>query len=156
MAILAPCRGNVYKVDPTSGGAGGGKGFYKIEGLDSSASDGSALLVNSVVLNDRDVVLPVITLENTRILYTFGADFGDISVTGLLLLGKAGGGGGQVLSDLIKFFKTNRVSEKKSVVSVTGPSSSWNMFVTGLVVQEADPQIHAQPFQIVGKLAEPK
>lgn len=155
MAIIAPCRGNVYKVDPTNGSGGGGAGFFKVDGLEASGDDGSALLVNSVSLKDQDVVLPVITLENTRILYSFGSDFGDISVSGMLLLGKAGGSS-QVLSKLVDFFQSNRVSKNPSAVSVTGPGTGWNMFLVGLVVQDAEATTHIQPFQLIGKIAAPK
>lgn len=155
MPILVPCRGNVYKVNP-SGEGGGSQGFFSIDGLTGLKGPGEALLINSAMPQENDVVLPVITLENTRILYSFGSNFGDMVVSGVILLGKAGGNGGQALKMLIDFFKENRVSQKQEATKVTGPGVGWEVFLTGLAVSEADAVTHMQPFQLSGKIAEPQ
>ena len=155
MAILAPSRGCFFKINPESGGAEG-SGFYKVDGL-ASPSGSSALLVNGVHIKDDDVVMPVITLENTRILYSFGANFGEVTVSGSILLGKAGEEAGSAVKTLLEFFKSNRVSEKKSTVTVSGPpGASWKIFLTGLQLSEPDPQFHVQPFALIGNIAQPK
>lgn len=154
MAILAPSRGCFFKINPESGGAEG-SGFYKVEGLTSPA-DSSAILVNGVHIKDDDVVMPVITLENTRILYSFGANFGEVTVTGSILLGKAGSAG-DALKTLLDFFKSNRVSEKKDTITVSGPpGASWKLFLIGMQLSEPDPQFHIQPFSLIGNIAQPK
>jgi hypothetical protein len=154
MAILVPCRGNVFRVNPTQG-QGGDKGFFDIDGLTAKKGDGDALLINSVMPEENDVVLPVITLENTRILYSFGANFGSMRIGGVILLGKSGSPG-QSLKNLIDFFKQKRVSNNQSTIKVTGPSTSWKVFLTGLQVGDADPQLNMQTFVLIGNIAEPK
>jgi hypothetical protein len=154
MAILVPCRGNVFRVNPVQG-QGGDRGFFDIEGLSAKKGDGDALLINSVAPTENDVVLPVITLENTRILYSFGANFGSINISGTILLGKSGQAG-QSLKTIIDFYKQKRVSNNQSTVKVTGPSASWKVFLIGLQIGEADPQLNMQPFSLAGNIAEPK
>ena len=85
MAILTPCRGNVYKVNPVEGS--GDVGFFYIPSLQASKGPGDALLIMSVNPQESDIVAPVVTLENTKILYSFGSNFGNIGISGMLLLG---------------------------------------------------------------------
>jgi hypothetical protein len=153
MAILTPCRGNVYKVDPVEGA--GDSGFYKVEGLEAKKGPGDALLIRSVSPQKSDVVAPVITLENTRILYSFGANFGNITISGMLLLGKSGEPG-QCLKTLTDFFESNRVSKSSSPINVTGPSTAWKVFLTGLSIGEADSVNNTQSFALTGIIAEPQ
>lgn len=154
MPILTPCRGNVYKVDPTGEG-GGDVGFYYIPELRAKKGPGDALLVMSVSPQKSDVVSPVITLENTRILYSFGANFGNITISGMILLGKSGEPG-ESLKTLVDFFETNRVSKKSSPIKVSGPSTAWQVFLTGLNIGEADSANNTQSFALTGFIAEPK
>jgi hypothetical protein len=151
MAVIIPCRGFNYNYSPDGGGGGG---FFKVEDLDSGASK-DPILIMSVTVKDDDVVLPVITLENTRVLYTFGAGFGEVSVNGIILLGKAGAAGG-AYSTIVNFFNSKRVSKSKAPVNVTGPGASWRIFLLGLTIQDADPQFNTQGFSFVGNIAQPK
>lgn len=154
MALLTPCRGNVYKVNPEEG-ANGDVGFYYIPDLKGKKGPGDALLIMSVSPSKSDVVAPVITLENTRILYSFGANFGNITISGMILLGKSGTPG-QSLKTLVDFFESNRVSKKASPINVSGPSTGWKVFLTGLGISEADSVNNTQSFALTGIIAEPK
>lgn len=151
MAVIVPCRGFNYKYSPSGGG---GKGFYRVDGLTTS-EDTNPILIMGVSVKDDDVVLPVITLENTRVLYTFGAGFGEVAVNGVILLGQSGQAG-QGLSTIVEFFNKKRVSKSKSAVAVTGPSTSWNVFMLGLTVQDVDPQFNTQGFSFICNIAQPK
>lgn len=153
MAILTPCRGNVYKVNPVGGP--GDIGFYYIPALRAKKGPGDALLVMSVSPQKTDVVAPIITLENTRILYSFGANFGNINISGMILLGKSGVPG-QSLKTLVDFFESNRVSKNSSPIEVSGPSTGWKVFLTGLNIGEADSVNNTQSFVLTGIIAEPK
>ncbi len=154
MPLIIPCRGNVYRCEPT-GSLTQGSGFFKVAGLPSSFGANGAVLINGVSSNDDDVVLPVITLENKRVLYSFGANFGSISVSGIILLGQAGSLGGG-LQTVTAYFDANRVSNSKRAITVTGPSKAWRMFLTGLAVQPADPISHMMPFTLIGNIAQPR
>jgi hypothetical protein len=154
MAVLSPCRGNVYRVNPVEG-TGGDRGFYYISALQAKKGDGDALLIMSVNPQESDVVAPIITLENTRILYSFGANFGNISISGMLLLGKSGTPGTS-LKTLIDFFEKYRVSKSPTPVEVSGPGAGWNVFFTGLNIGEADSVTNTQAFALTGTIAAPK
>ena len=151
MAVIVPCRGFNYKYSPAGGG---GKGFYRVDGL-TTGNDANPILILGVSVKDDDVVLPVITLENTRVLYTFGASFGEVTVNGVILLGQSGQAGSG-LSTIIEFFNNKRVSKSKAAVAVTGPSASWNVFMLGLTVQDVDPQFNTQGFSFICNIAQPK
>jgi hypothetical protein len=153
MAILSPCRGNVYKVDPVEGA--GDSGFYRVEGLEAKKGPGDALLIMSVSPEKSDIVSPVVTLENTKILYSFGSNFGTITISGMLLLGKSGEPG-QCLKTLIDFFDSNRVSKTSTSINVSGPGTAWKVFLTGLRIAEADSVNNTQAFAMSGAIAEPK
>jgi hypothetical protein len=153
MAILTPCRGNVYKVNPVEGS--GDSGFYRIEELQAQKGPGDALLIMSVNPEESDLVVPVVTLENTKILYSFGSNFGNITISGLLLLGKSGVPG-QCLKTLIDFFEKHRVSKSASSINVSGPSTGWKVFLTGLKVGEADSMNNTQSFALFGTISQPK
>lgn len=153
MAILTPCRGNVYKVNPVENA--GEVGFFFIPTLRAKKGQGDALLIMSVSPSKSDVVAPVVTLENTRILYSFGANFGNITISGMILLGKSGTPG-ESLKTLIDFFEQNRVSKKPEAIAVSGPRTSWKVFLTGLNVGEADASNNTQSFSLIGVIAEPK
>jgi hypothetical protein len=153
MAILTPCRGNVYKVDPVEGA--GDSGFYEIKELTAKKGQGDALIIMSVNPEESDILSPVVTLENTKILYTFGSNFGNITISGLLMLGKSGVPG-QCLKTLIDFFTKHRVSKESNPINVSGPSTGWKVFLNGLKVGEADSINNTQPFALFGTIAEPK
>lgn len=153
MAILTPCRGEVYRVNPVEGS--GDTGFYYIPDLQAKKGPGDALLIMSVSPQKSDVVAPIITLENTRILYSFGANFGNITISGMILLGKSGTPG-ESLKTLVDFFESNRVSKKSSPIDVSGPSTAWKVFLTGLSIGEADSVNNSQSFALTGIIAEPK
>jgi len=153
MAVIATCRGFNYKIAP-SGGAS--TCLYKVDGM-PTGQDTNPILISGVSIQDDDITLPVITLESTRVLYTFGANFGEVMVNGLILLGNSTGGGGESFSKVVEFFKSKRVSSSKSSVNVSGPKgTSWKVFLTGLMIRESDPQFNIQPFSLMGKIAEPK
>lgn len=151
-AILVPCRGFNYQV-PVAGKKG--TAFYKVEGL-TTGQKKNPILITGVTVKDSDVVMPVITLENTKILYTFGSDFGEVVISGLILLGSADDKS-QAMGDLIKFFQEKRVSKSKNTVKVSGPSkSSWAIFLNGMTIGDADPTYNIQTFAISGSVAQPK
>lgn len=153
MAILTPCRGNVYKVNPVEGS--GDIGFYYIPDLQAKKGPGDALLVMSVSPQETDIVAPVVTLENTKILYSFGSNFGNINISGMLLLGKSGTPG-QSLKSLVDFFEEKRVSKTSSAIDVSGPGTGWRVFLTGLSVSEAESNTNTQSFVLSGIIAQPK
>lgn len=134
------------------GSGGGGSSLISVS-PEISSSNESPVLITGVQTNDRDLVLPIVTLDNFRILYTFGQDFGDFNIVGIALLGAAGTGG-DALKSVVSWFKANRVTNKQSPVTVSlGGGGSYEVFITGLNIAEADTAFHLQPFIIAGRIA---
>ena len=152
MPVIVPCRGFNYKA-PVAGKKG--EAFFKVEKL-TTGQEQNPILITGVTVRDSDIVMPVATLENTRILYTFGANFGEVSVNGIILLGSADNKSTS-FSDLVSFFKDNRVSVSKTAVNISGPSdTSWAVFLTGLIIGDVDPTYNIQSFSLTGNIAQPK
>ena len=140
-AFYTSTRGCVYVVDN-----GGGRGFYELEG-DSGRLSGGDVFINGSDLSVGDIVTPVTTLDRTKILYSFGVDWGRSDISGIILLGE-GGDGGKSLQKVINFWNQNRVSNdgKSCRLSVPGNSAAYNIYVHRLTVGIPDPQFHTQPF----------
>ena len=146
--IFASCRGAVY-----TSGSGGGGGWYKLEGL-SSSSVTTPILLQGAQLTDSDQVLPVSALGNVKILYPFGQNFGDVQVTGNVLVGPVAGGGA-AFNTVVQFFQNNRVTQRLSPVSLSIPGGkAYKIYIVGLGLSEPDAQYHIQPFLIHGMLAD--
>ena len=128
----------------------GSDGFYKVSGLDSPL-----ILIQGVDSHDKEIHLPVATLDNKRILYSFGKDFGDINVRGLIILGESGNPTG-ALGQVLQWFEEKRLSKSLAPVEVSLPGGKgYMMYPTGLALSEPDPEFHLQPFAVIGLIAEP-
>jgi hypothetical protein len=149
MANFLSSRGCIYKYTPADGA---GKGFYDLQQLRANVPD--CLLVG-VDLNDVDIVSPVATLDGKRILYTFGQGFGDVRISGELLLGPAGSQGAANIGKLVKWFNAARVSQLKRGISLSVGSSGYKVYVQQMSIAQMDPELHVQPFGIVAMIADP-
>jgi hypothetical protein len=98
------------------------------------------------------VVLPLTTLNNTNILYVFGGNTGNVSITGTAFLGPQGSG---QMEQVVAFVRNNRVSNSLSTVPVSFPGGSLSVYVTGMGLSPADPEYNIQPFAIMGLVASP-
>lgn len=139
-------RGCVYCVQRSGGGGGG----FAIGDLVSSGCP--PLLINGVQLQETDVVLPVTTLNNTSILYVFGGNLGNVTISGTAFLGPQGTG---QMEQVVAFVRNNRVSNSLSTVPVSFPGGSLSIYVTGMGLSPADPEFNLQPFAITGMVASP-
>lgn len=145
--ILVPSRGCVYTFGD------GGQSSIELSPELRGTGD-SPILIQGLRVDDRDIVLPVVTLENRRIMYAFGADFGDISVVGNVLLGNSDAEGS--MGKVVDYFKNNRATKSLGPISASPPGSiAYKFFLTGLAVGEADSEFNIQPFVLVGKIAQP-
>jgi hypothetical protein len=146
-------RGCVYKV---SSGNGGSKGFYDIRPAISSTSGNSPVVIEGVDLTDQDIVAPVATVDNFKVIYTAGTDFGQVRINGLCLLGSVDdANAGQAFAAISSYFNANRVSRKKAPISVSLPGgNAYNVYLTGLAVGQPDTQFNIQPFTLFGLLSQ--
>jgi hypothetical protein len=148
MATFELTRGCVYRVGNYSQGT-----VIQIEPAITSSNEDSPVLITGVQTNEQDLVLPVMTLDNFGIMYTFGEDFGGFNIIGLALLGSVGGVG-DALANVVEWFKENRVTTLQDAISVSlGGGGAYKVFVTGLSIAEADTEFHIQPFIVTGRVA---
>jgi hypothetical protein len=126
---------------------GGGTGGYELEGFDFTDSPYPIILRN-VQLTDNDIVLPVSTLNNKKILYAFGSDFGDLQIMGTVFLGPVGEST-PGLRPVVDFFNNNAVSrsENPRALNLSMPGNvAYKIFLKTLTVQAADPDLNLHDF----------
>lgn len=151
MSGFLAARGCIYKYTPPGTG---GSGFYKVSPAFPQSS-GSPILLQGIDLQDNDIISPVVTLEDFKVLYKFGQAFGNATIYGDILLGPVGSTGGG-LSALIGWFQANRVSKSSSPITFSmAGGSAYRMYATGLVIGRVDPEYHIQNFAISAIIAEP-
>lgn len=148
MSNFFPARGCVYAI------GGAQRGFYRFGDLSGSAQ--SPILITGSNLSVVDSYQPVATIQDFKVIYSFGSGFGGATVTGEVLLGEAGSGGGDGFSKVVSFFKGNRLSVKRTPVPLSLPGGeSYMIYIVGLQVWQPDPEFHVQPFAFSGIVAEP-
>ncbi len=150
-AFFTSTRGCVYVVD-----SGGGKGFYELRGLLGTVSGlGDYSFITGSDLSVGDIVTPMTTLDRKKILQTFGSDWGRSDISGVLLLGEGGVGGGKNLTDLIDFFERTRVHVSQAPASLSIPGDrAYDVYLHRLTIGTPDPETHQQPFVISTVVAE--
>jgi hypothetical protein len=131
----------------------GGGGFYSVQGLTSSGRN--PVLIQSINSSDKDINLPITTLEKFKVLYRFGEDFGAININGLILLGPSQDPRNGV-KKVNNWFGSNRLSNKKSPSKATLASGvGIKFYPIDLRFGRVDTEYHTQVFDIIGIVAEP-
>ena len=127
----------------------GSVGSVKISGFPTGSAN-APILLTGFTPTKKDLVLPVTTLSNKKILYTFGTDFGTIAISGVILLGPVGQPTGGI-EEVNGWFESNRVGNKSSGspsdISFIG-QGAMKAYVIGLTYGQGDPNINAIPFSI--------
>lgn len=141
------CKGVIHVFSDTGSTKEGGQGFYKLEGNGIPNEEGLVLILG-IPLAFQEIVQPVVTLDDKRTLYVFGTAWNEIQLTGLLLLGPASTKGAQ-LSALIRWYNENRVSVLRNSIKLSLGTAAINAYVTGLRVDEANPNTHTQAFTVM-------
>lgn len=142
-----PSRGCVICVS-----SGSGQGAYGIEGLNSSGCP--PIIIESVSPSDRDIVQPVTTLANKKIVYVFGEAIGDIQISGTAYLGK--NADGAAMDRVIAFMKAHRLSGgSTSPVNVAVPGGAYKVWITGMGIGSPNAEFCTQGFMLTGLIADP-
>lgn len=129
--------------------------MYALSPKITSGSKESPILIDGVDLVDRDIIYPVTTVENLKVIYTFGTDYGEVTINGTCLLGSAAvAGGGGSFSSVKAYFETNRISRTRRPIKVSLPGTrAYNVYLRDFGVGMPDPQFNIQPFSFRGLLA---
>lgn len=146
MQEFLTCRGVVFKI-------GEEESSFRLKPA-LNGSDSSPVLLQSVSIENSIIHTPVVCLNNTRILYVFGKNFGDISVGGMAMLGK--GGSGKALSKVIQYYEANLTTgDGKKVVKISLPGNKHYKFnLLGMRVSEPNSELQYFPFTLIGKIQE--
>lgn len=138
-------RGCVYVTNGYS------RGMNMIPGLSRRG-----VLLNTVMIDDQDLILPRTAINGRKILYTAGTAFGNVQIIGEVLGGPVSNGYmGDDLSRVVNWFEQNRVGRTQSPVNVSVGSRGYKVYIHGLSMGENDPELNIHRFAIVGKTAKP-
>lgn len=142
--IFIPAKGCVYV--PVSNG---GSGFYALNpSLDGEAN--APIIINGTDTADSDSIFPVATLDSKKFVFVMGEDFGNLSITGMVLLGKSDQGGAS-FRKVVDYFASNRVGVRETPLTLSMPGrTSIKFMLHSLAVAQADPQFNIQYFQLRG------
>ena len=145
------CPGRVHIFKQGAGSAG--KGFYELEPK-IDAGGGGKVLVMGAPLSFREIVQPAVTLDDRRILFTFGSAWSEANVILKVLLGEANGAG-EALGAVQQWYSTNRLSKKNAVAcKVSISTKAHEAYLVGMSVGQADPNYNTQDVTLTFMLSE--
>lgn len=130
-----------------------------IRGFDNLTMTGARgnqpILLTGVTIGQRDIVGQAACLENQKVFYTFGQNFGNIQITGEILLGALADAKAQDegIQTLREFFANYRVSVFKKPVAVTiSRNEAVFAYLVGLDIGNLDAEFNILPFSFHGVL----
>jgi hypothetical protein len=140
-----------------------GPGVYAIDeltrGQDQPLGEGqtsfllrSPILLNSIEFNQTDIVSPMPCLDNVKVFYSFGQNFGQAVISGEVLLGPLGNISYDGVDRLVDFFWKNRVSVTHRPIAVSVANNPYFVYLTGLRIGRVDSEFHILPFAMFGTL----
>ena len=139
------CTGKVFEFQSVAGS--GGVGFYKVS-PDITVGAGARCFVTGLPLNYQEIVQPVVSMNDRRMLYTFGSAWSEGQISLLLLLGEASTRG-QAVNDVISWYEENRVGILQGPVQASSGGEGREVFVVGMQMGAANPEINTQQMTIL-------
>jgi hypothetical protein len=165
--LLLSVRGTFYAVSISENAS---PGMYAIDELTrfitaqintsgglSVGSDSTSVppvLLTGIDFNQMDITSEMPCLNNVKVFYTFGQNFGQVQITGEVLLGSLGetqqhNRGFRLIRD---FFWQHRVSVTRKPIAVSIASEGYFVYLKGLKIGQIDPNYHILPFAMFGTL----
>ena len=144
------CPGKVHVFKQGSGSEG--VGFYKLTPTVDVGSEGK-VLVMGVPLEFREIVQPVVTLDDRRILYSFGSAWSSGSAMLKILLGESSGSG-QALNSVQSWYSSNRLSALKGSIELSIANKAHEVFLIGMSLGAADANYNTQDVTLSFMLSE--
>jgi hypothetical protein len=148
--ILIPSKGCVYY--PRGRRMAG---FYQLFPA-LRASDRTPIIITGVDADEGDSVVPKATLDDKKFLFVMGEDFGNITISGVALLGQVQeqGRSNRVLRS---YFQQHRTTRREQPVLLSMPGHvAAAVYLTRIVIAQPDPEFHIQPFMFRCISVEPK
>ena len=147
-----PSRGAIYKVD--------GDGIHKYEvqpetPFDNGTPEKGITIFTGYTLNEQEIVSKNACLNDQRVMYTFGKGFGNIVITGEMLLGIPENQGDKE-QELSTYYESWRVHSKKDEpLTLSGPNGfSKEFYLVGMTVTNYNVAMEILGFRLTGILAE--
>lgn len=112
------------------------------------------VLITGIDFNQMDITSEMPCLNNVKVFYTFGQNFGQVQIMGEVLLGPLGetaqhNRGFRLIRD---FFWAHRVSVTRRPIAVSVANESYFVYLKGMKVGQIDPNYHVMPFMFFGTL----
>lgn len=140
------CRGCVVRARSGSASA------YKIDGWCNGAGSGYLITVDDVNITDKDLVLPVTAVDDKRVFYRFGKNFGQIQVIGTVYCGCAGRSYiNSALGKVQQAFESIRVSKSGRPKNVSVSSGfKCKAYFTDLTLGQVDAEHNSIKYVLSG------
>ena len=112
-----------------------------------------ATILTGYNVQEQEIVAQAACLNDLRVMYTFGKGFGNIQITGEMLLG-APEAQSSIEGALFGYYETNRVSVKKKplTLSISG-GGSIPFYLIGISVNQYNLELELLPFSLTGVVA---
>lgn len=126
-------------------------GAIKLDGFDSlfSDKDNEIVLIDGIRYEEEDVVLPVVALDDERVLYSFGKNFGKFSLVGTIYITKCQGSGFTSKVKAVQdAFNSARVSASTSPRKLSAFKMNPKVYVVGMTLGQANPSKQTIAFSI--------
>lgn len=102
---------------------------YKIQGgslgrvlTQQGVTNKGVILIDGIVIKDSDITLPVVAVDDYRVLFRFGKNFGSVQIAGTIYLGPTDCGNGRnskLVRQVSNAFEQDRVSKKGKPIKVS-------------------------------------
>ena len=149
-AMIDFCQGKVHIFKQGAGNEG--TGFYQLDPKISVS--GGKVLVMGAPLTFREIVQPVVTLDDRRILFAFGSAWSEANVILKILLGTASGAGA-ALGSVQSWYHENRLSKKMTTpVKLSIATKAHEVFLVGMSIGAADSNCNTQDVTLTFMLSE--
>ncbi len=149
MGDLLSAKGTIYSVFPSSGRRP--IGYFLMLPAPVQAMNIIPLeqvLINDVIVNRGDMYSAVSCLNNEKLMYNFGKAFGDITISGTILMGANTIGLDERL--LHVYFEQFRMSSFKKPLKVLAGITLYQFYLTGMGIGGTNPEYHTRDFTFTG------
>lgn len=150
MIAMSLARGCVYTYRTAGNNT---TGFFALSpGL--TGAEGSPVLISGINIDDSDILSPMPTLSNFRVLYSLGPGFGNVRVNLNVLLGSNASGRGAGYRAVSDYFSANRVSATNAPIKAAMPGGSGlKFYLQSINTGDPDPVFNTMPVSLGGVLA---
>lgn len=127
-------------------------GFTLTKKANPGKCDKSVILVQNVSVRKEGIVVPVVGVDKKRLLYSFGENFGSVSITAIVLTG------GKEYDDkepkqLLEKWEQKGVVGSKTPINLKWAGIETKVFVTGIDIAAQDPQTNTIKVELSAVIA---